>query len=152
MTGVSQEIVVKRVEEYSDETAAAIGRLMPFLSPNATGQAIPETTLRRIIESPDREQLVAHMEGRLVGSAVLNTLVGNISTKAWLDDFVADPAVKGQGVGYKIWLEIIDWCKERGFDYMEFTSSSSRIGAHEFYARQGAVARDTTAFRMYIPK
>jgi GNAT superfamily N-acetyltransferase len=147
---MSSEVVIERLEEYSDETAAAIGRLLPFLSKNATGKPVNESLLREIIDSPDREQLVARLEGRLVGSAVLNRIVGNTRTKAWLEDFVVYPEVQGHGVGYKLWQEMLNWCAEHGVDYLEFTSGNDREEAVEFYKRRGATIRDTNMFRLKI--
>lgn len=145
-------ITVERVKRYSDDVAAAIGRLMPFLSPHANQQAIPESALRAIIESPDREQFVARLHERVVGSAVLNIVAGNLHKKAWLEDFVTDPQVRGQGVGYRIWEDMTVWCQERDIDNLEFTSNPLRIDAHEFYLRQGAKIRETTVFEVPIPE
>lgn len=152
MASREKDLKIERLGEYSDEMAAAIGRLMPFLSENASDEPIPEERLRAIIDSPDREQLLAILEGRVVGSAVLNIIVGNKGDKAWLEDFVTDPEMRGQGVGHRLWLEMLDWCREHGINQMEFTSRHQRQDAHAFYEEHGAEIRDTATFRVKIPE
>ena len=143
---------MERVDEYSDDIAEAIGRLMPFLSKRSNGEPIPEEVLRKIIESPDREQFVARLEGRIVGSAVLNTIVGNLHQKAWLEDFVTDSEVRGQGIGDKIWQDMITWCQEKGLKVLDFTSGIERTDEHSFYIAHGAQQRQSIAYRMEIPE
>ncbi len=147
----TQGIEVGRLTQYSYEDAAGIGRLMPFLTSQATGQAIPREVLQSIINSPDREQFIAKLHGRIVGSAVLNIITGNLHQKAWLEDFVTDPAVRGQGAGRKIWDDMLEWCQQRGVGRMEFTSNPSRLDAHIFYTHHGAEVKDTIVFEIDIP-
>ena len=144
----AEEVTVRIADEYSPELAAGIGRLLPALSARHSGEPVSEDRLRAIIDSPDRDQFVAEVHGRIVGSAVLNLIVGNLDSKAWLEDFVVsdEEAVRGKGVGFRLWNAMKDWCLERDV-YLEFTSRPSRTEAHAFYARQGAVIRDTAAFR-----
>lgn len=145
------EVIVERVEGYSDEIAAAIGRLMPFLSEGTPATPIPEGQLRKIIDRPDRVQLIARLDGVVVGSAVLNTIDGNLHSKGWLEDFVADPGIRRRGIGSRLWEEMIRWCQEQGFDAMDFTSGDEREEAHEFYDNR-AERRKTVAYRAHIPK
>lgn len=140
---------VKHLTEYSEEVAEGLGRLMPDLSQRLTDDPVDEERLRQIIESPDKDQFVARLHGRIVGAATLNLIVGLVGRKAWLEDFVvsSDESIRGQGVGFAIWRELMKWCAERGVD-LEFTSSDKREKAHAFYFRQGAIVRPTTVFRV----
>lgn len=153
MNMANQNVIVERVSEYSPEVAEGIGRLMPDLSERMSAEPIDEQILRDIIDSPDREQLIARMHGRIVGAATLNTLLGPAAgRKAWLEDFVvsSDESVRGTGVGYLIWQEMISWCQEQGKP-LNFSSHPSREKAHEFYLRNGAEIRETTVFTVQLP-
>jgi GNAT superfamily N-acetyltransferase len=143
-----EDVSVRIVDEYTPEVAVGIGSLLPALSSSRTGEPVNEDLLRAIIESPDRDQFVAEQHGRIVGAATLNLVMGPMGRKAWLEDFVtsSDESVRGKGVGFKLWSAMKDWCLSRDV-YLEFTSRPSRTEAHAFYERQGAVIRDTTAFR-----
>jgi len=150
MTG--PEVYIERVESYSAEIAVGIGLLMPDLSPRMDGQPIPEDVLRPIIESPDREQLIARMNGRIVGAATMNLIFGPAEgKKGWLEGFVvsSDETVRGKGVGYKLWQEMERWCQEKGVSLC-FSSHPRREAAHDFYERQGAQASGSTLFYAFI--
>jgi len=147
---MSGEISVEYLTVYTPEDAAEIGRLMPYLSESFSGDPIPEDILRAIIESDDRAQLVARISSRIVGAATLNTIIGTgAGRKAWLEDFVSNPEAGRSGIGQAIWNEIEAWCQERNLD-LHFTSRPSREAAHHFYLKNGALVRDTIAFKKHI--
>ena len=148
----NEEIAILRVDEYSDEAAAGIGQLMPFLSADHPGGPVAEVLLREIINSPDREQLIATLHGEIVGSAVLNQVVTNSRRITDLDNFVVNKRLWGQRVGYRLWLDMLRWSREQGSERIRFTSRPSREAAQRFYLRQGAIARDTAAFEFKIPR
>ena len=128
------EISVERVLEASNEIAVGIGELMPNLSAQIPDEPIPEDSLRQIIDSPDRDLFIARINGNIVGSAVMNLIVFTSGKKAWLEDFVvsADESIRGKGIGFALWKEIVAWSSEREAP-LEFTSSPVRERAHEFY-------------------
>jgi GNAT superfamily N-acetyltransferase len=141
------DISVERLTLFSEADAAGIGRLMPFLSEDLNGDPIKEELLRAIIDSPYHEQLVARMDGKIVGTATMNLLMGPaVDKEGYLEDFVSDPSVR-QGIGDRLWGMMEEWCNERGIDF-SFTSRPSRVKAHSFYEKHGAVVRDTTAFHV----
>jgi len=144
----SHNVQIEYLIEYTPEDAAAIGRLMPFLSQKLSNKPIPEELLTQIIESPYHEQLVARLDGKIVGAATLSIIMGPaVGRQARLESFVTDPEVRGQGIGSKIWDEALRWCVERQID-LEFTSNPSRKAAHDFYLARGAEIRDTTVFHV----
>lgn len=143
----SSEITIEHLTKYSDEDAAGIGRLMPFLSEKLNDSPIPKDLLTDIISSPYHEQLVARINGVIVGTATLNMLMGPAAGRVgYLEDFVTDPEARGKGVGSKLWDAMVEWCNEHQV-VLEFTSKPTRIDAHRFYLSRGAVIRDTTVFR-----
>lgn len=146
----SGELQITEVREYSADVASGLGRLMRVLSEDLANEPIAEDRLRAIIESPTRAQLIAELQGRVVGAATLNLIVSLSGTKAWLDDFVVnnDESIRGQGVGYKLWSEMLSWSREQGATSLQFTSKSTREAAQIFYRRQGARERDTIPFRI----
>ena len=142
------ETSIERVPEVSFEIAKGIGELMPDLSTRISAEPIAEDLLRQIIESPDRDLFIARLNGRIVGSAVMNLIVFTSGKKAWLEDFVvsADESIRGSGVGYALWQEIVRWSREHEAP-LELTSAPTRATAHKFYQRQGAKIKPTAVFR-----
>jgi GNAT superfamily N-acetyltransferase len=144
------EVIVDRLKEYSEDDAAELGRLARFLSEKFDGKPIDKKLLEEIINSPYHDQLVVRIEGRIVGAATLNIVMGAaVGKSGYLEDFVTDPDVRRQGVGGRVWDEIILWCKEHDVD-LDFTSKPSREDAHRFYLAHGAVVRETTVFHVDI--
>ncbi|MCA9329518.1 GNAT family N-acetyltransferase, partial [Candidatus Saccharibacteria bacterium] len=93
--------LIERVTEATAEVSSGIGQLMPDLSERLQNEPVDMDLLASIIESPDRDLFLARVEGRIVGSAVMNLIVFTSGKKAWLEDFVVsqDPAIRGTGVG-----------------------------------------------------
>jgi GNAT superfamily N-acetyltransferase len=144
------DVSVERLTEFSEADAVGIGRLMPFLSENISGEAMDEGLLKAIIDSPYHDQLVARLNGIIVGAATMNLLMGpGASREGYLEDFVTDPEVGRRGVGDKLWQGMLDWCTEHDVNF-SFTSRPSREAAHSFYEKHGAVVRDTTAFGVQV--
>jgi GNAT superfamily N-acetyltransferase len=145
-------IEVQRLSEYTEADAVGIGRLMPFLSERLSGDPVSEERLKAIVDSPYHEQLVARLDGRIVGAATMNLLMGpGMDKEGHLEDFVTDPEVRGRGVGDKVWREMLAWCRENGVN-LSFTSKPSRELAHRFYKNHGAEVRDTTVFRVLVDR
>lgn len=146
----NSEVYVERLTDYRTEDAAGIGRLMPFLSDRFSDEPMDEAILRAIIDSPHHEQLVARLDGMIVGAATMNLLMGpGVGKQGYLEDFVTDEEVRGQGIGRRVWDGMLEWCHEQGVDF-RFTSNPGRSAAHEFYLRRGAVIRDTAVFHVDV--
>ncbi len=142
------QVTIERLAAYISEDAVGIGRLMPFLSKHMNGAPLSEELLTQIIESPYHEQIIARLNNKIVGTATLSIIMGPaVGKQARLEGFVTDPEIRGQGIGSRIWDEVLRWCDERHVS-LEFTSNPSRKAAHEFYLARGAKIRDTTVFHV----
>ena len=143
-------IEVYAVSEYSTEIAAGIGLIMPDLSSKFSSEPMDEAELREIIESPFHDQLVAEAQGKIVGAATMNLILG--TRKAWLENFVVSESedVRGKGVGFELWKGIIGWSHDHHAKSLEFTSNKAREAAHKFYIRQGVKINDTTPFKLEL--
>lgn len=138
---------IERLSAYTAEDAQQIGKLLPSLSSRFTDAPVGESLLKEIIDSPHHEQIVARIDGKIVGTATLSITIGTgAGRKAYLEDFVVDPIIQGQGIGSALWDEITKWCTERAVSLF-FTSSTQKEAAHRFYLSHGATVRDTTVFQ-----
>ena len=147
-----EEVMVERLDYYSGQDLEDLGKLMHYLSDKFDGSPIDQNLIEDIIESPYHDQLIARIEGRIVGAATMSIIMGaGAGKKGYLNDFVVDPEYKKQGIGGKVWEEMIRWCEEYGVD-LEFTSSPNRLDAHDFYESHGAKIRETDNFHVSIKK
>ena len=88
---------------------------------------------------------------RIIGIATLSVTMGPITRKnAYLEDFVTDSSVRGQGIGSALWDEMLKWSAEKGCHNLCFTCGHGREASQEFYKRRGAEIYDTNFFRKTI--
>lgn len=139
---------IEVLNAYSEADAAEIGSLMPQLSEHHTGEPIEEETLRDIIDSPDRDQIVARMGGRIVAAATVNLIKTPTGAKLYMDNVVTDEACRGYGIGSAMIAKIKEIGRERKASQIAFTSNPDRTAAHRLYIGHGAVIKDTLSFRI----
>ena len=88
---------------------------------------------------------------KIIGIATLSVHMGPIIRKnAYLEDFVTDNTVRGQGIGTALWNAMLDWAKEKGCNNLEFTCGNGREASQQFYKNHGATVYDTNFFRKEI--
>ena len=141
---------ITHLTEYTPAIADRIRELLTQLSRSGKDKGeIPESWFRDIIESPFHDLLMAVDEDeRIVGIAALSVVMGpGIRKNAYLEDFVTDSEVRGQGVGSKLWEAMIEWAEEKGCKNFEFTCGNGRESAQAFYKKHGAEVYETNFFR-----
>lgn len=123
-----------------------ISSLLPMLSKDFSQKTVDPDLLKSIVNSPYHEQLVARLDGSIVGIATLSMTMGvGAGKKCYLEDFVVSSNHRGLGIGTRLWQEIANWCARRNTP-LHFTSRSSRVEAHKFYLKHGATIYDTDVF------
>lgn len=143
-------MIVKRLDEYTEETAARVRELLIQLSRSGKDRGeIPKEWFEDVIASDSHDLLVAlDDDNKIIGVATMSVVMGPIIRKnAYLEDFVTDASVRGKGVGSALWEEMLVWAKEKGCKNLEFTCGNGREAAQEFYKNHGAEIYDTNFFR-----
>ena len=146
-------MIIKTLTEYTPETATRIRELLIQLSRSGKDRGeIPKEWFDEIINSPSHDMLLAVDDnGKIQGIATLSIIMGPIVRKvAYLEDFVTDSAVRGQGVGGQLWEAMLAWAKAKNCTELNFTSGHGREAAQEFYKNRGAEIYDTNFFRKII--
>ncbi|MBR3230786.1 GNAT family N-acetyltransferase [Candidatus Saccharibacteria bacterium] len=136
--------------KYDQETANRIRELLIQLSRSGKDRGeIPREWFESIIASPYHDMLLAYDENnQIIGMATLSIIMGPIIKKAaYLEDFVTDASVRGQGIGGKLWEAMLDWAKVQNCTELCFTSGHGREAAQAFYQKRGATIYDTNYFR-----
>lgn len=145
-------MIIKHLDTYSPDVADQIRRLMIQLSRSSQDKGeIPESWFRDIIASPWHDLLIATQDDRIIGVACLSVVMGpGILKNAYLEDFVTDASVRGQGIGSALWQVMLEWAAEKGCANLEFTCGNGREAAQEFYKRHGANVYQTNFFRKAV--
>ena len=136
--------------KYSPTAANRIRELLIQLSRSGQDKGkIPETWFKDIIASPNHDLLIAYDDqDQIVGIASLSVVMGpGIRKNAYLEDFVTDSAVRGQGYGSALWAAMLKWASDHDCQNLEFTSGHGRESAQSFYQHHGAEIYDTNFFR-----
>lgn len=144
---------IERLTEYTPETATRIRELLIQLSRSKKDRGeIPREWFDELIASNHHDMLLAIDDNdKIIGIATLSIIMGPIARKiAYLEDFVTDESVRGQGVGSALWQAILDWAAEKGCLELNFTSGQGREAAWKFYQKKSAEIYDTNFFRKTI--
>ena len=144
---------IELLTEYNKDTANRIRELLIQLSRSGKDRGeIPEAWFNNLIASDSHDMLLALDDnGTIVGIATLSIIMGPIVRRvAYLEDFVTDSSVRGQGVGSKLWDAILDWAKSKHCTELNFTSGHGREAAQKFYKNRGAEIYDTNFFRLSL--
>ena len=144
---------ITKLEKYDPKAAHQIRQLLIQLSRSGRDRGdIPKEWFDELIASPYHDMLIAtNDDGDIIGIATLSVHMGPIIRKnAYLEDFVTDSTVRGQGVGSALWEEMLKWAREKGCNNLEFTCGDDRGPSHRFYKNHGASIYDTNFFRRSI--
>ena len=144
---------ITKLEKYTTEAANQIRQLLIQLSRSGKDRGeIPKAWFDDLISSPYHDMLIALDDNnKIIGIATLSVHMGPIIRKnAYLEDFVTDSAVRGQGIGSALWSAMLDWAKEKGCHNLEFTCGQGREASQQFYKNHGATVYDTNFFRKEI--
>ena len=88
--------------------------------------------------------------GTIIGMASLSIIINLRDKKAYLEDFVTDTTLRGQGIGSALWAAILNWAKEKGCHNLEFTCGQGREASQQFYKNHDATVYDTNFFRRQV--
>ncbi len=144
---------ITTLTEYTPEIAARVRELLIQLSRSGKDRGeIPQEWFDELIASDAHDMLLAIDDnGKIQGIATLSIIMGPIVRRvAYLEDFVTDIEVRGQGVGHQLWEAMLQWAKAKNCTELCFTSGHGREAAQEFYQKRGAEIYDTNFFRKNI--
>ncbi len=146
-------MIIQQFNSYDETTATRIRELLIQLSRSGRDRGeIPREWFEDLISSPYHDMLLALDDNdRIIGIATLSIIMGPIVRRvAYLEDFVTDQDVRGQGVGSALWDAMLDWARSKHCTELCFTSGQGREAAQQFYLNKGAEIYDTNYFRLPI--
>ena len=142
---------IELLTNYDAKTANRIRELLIQLSRSGKDRGeIPRAWFDELISSPSHDMLLAIDDNdKIVAIATLSIIMGPIVRKvAYLEDFVTDQKVRGQGFGTALWDAMLDWARSKDCTELCFTSGHGREAAQAFYIHKGAEIYDTNYFRL----
>ncbi len=137
---------VEVVREATDEVLQALGRLLPQLSRSAG--PLDAEAFRSLVTWPGNRQLIARVDGEVVGALTLVMFPVPTGLRAWIEDVVVDEAARGHGVGSALTQEAVRLARAEGARTVDLTSRPSRVAANRLYERLGFQLRDSKVYRL----
>ena len=139
-------VEVSVVGRCDDEIVAAFARLLPQLSHSAT--PLTPAAVERLVTWPSNTQLIARVDGRIVGALTLVVFPIPTGLRARIEDVVVDESARGHGVGAALTREAVRLAREQDARTVDLTSRPSRATANRLYQRLGFEVRDSQVFRL----
>ncbi|MES1974035.1 MAG: GNAT family N-acetyltransferase [Pseudomonadota bacterium] len=96
--------------------------------------------LEAIEADPNQMQIVAELDGRVVGTMQVSFLPGIAFRGGWRGQIEAvriASDLRGRGLGKQMIEWAVDLFRERGCHMAQLTSMSTRVDAHRFYEQMG---------------
>ncbi len=123
------ELEIRPLEEGDVEELASI---------EAKSFSMPWTAedFRNMILIPDALYLVAHVEGRVAGSAGLRLICG----EGFIDNVVVDEAYRGRGIAQALMARLEEAALERGAGDLTLEVRKSNASAIHVYEKAGFVS------------
>ncbi len=95
--------------------------------------------LRRYLESPDGDVLLALVGDAVVGLATVYVDLPSIryGLRCWVEDLVVTSSRRSEGIGRRLIDAAVEWARERGCTHLQLESGHGRKDAHRFYRSNG---------------
>ncbi|MCS4243375.1 GNAT superfamily N-acetyltransferase [Rhizobium sp. BIGb0125] len=101
------------------------------------------SALQAIIADPNQMQVVAELNGELVGTMQLSFIPGIARMGAWrgqIEGVRTSAGHRGAGIGQTMFEWAIEESRQRGCSLVQLTTDKDRPDAHRFYEKLGFVA------------
>lgn len=101
------------------------------------------SALQAIMADPNQIQVVAELDGELVGTMQLSFIPGIARMGAWraqIEGVRTSAGHRGAGIGQKMFEWAIEESRQRGCSLVQLTTDKDRPDAHRFYDKLGFVA------------
>lgn len=95
--------------------------------------------------------LVARLDGKIVGTALLLTLTTLARTTGYVEEVVVDEAARGQHVSTALMRAPLQLAVSKGMEYLDLTSRPSRQVANGLYLSLGFRLRETNSYWHDLP-
>lgn len=144
----SVEISVLRTGD--DGEAEALGRLLAQVSSSPV--ALTRERVREVLRTPSTSVLVARLDGRIVGMALLLTLSTLSGETGYVEEVVVDEAARGKHISTALMRELLKLAADKGHRFVDLTSRPSRTAANGLYRSLGFEVRQTNCYRYRLDR
>lgn len=138
------EVIIRSAEQkdVSQLHLLICGYLDFYKRPKMSEQVIKDAIKHFISHPEEGTQLVAEMNGELIGFTTLNTIWSTTQMQniGLLNDIFVDPNQRIKGVGKQLMEATIQLAKDKGFPMMRLLTAADNVIAQQLYDRTGGKA------------
>lgn len=146
MTQVEISVLV----EADAGTVEVLGQLLAQVS--SSDLVLHADRVREVLRTPSTSILVARLDGKIVGMALLLTLTTLARTTGYVEEVVVDQAARGQHVSTALMTALLDLAASKGIEFVDLTSRPARRVANGLYQSLGFKLRETNCYRYDLPQ
>jgi ribosomal protein S18 acetylase RimI-like enzyme len=139
------EVSVLALADADAGTVEVLGQLLAQVSSHAP--RLEADRVREVLRTPSTSILVARVDRKIVGMALLLTLTTLARTTGYVEEVVVDNAARGQHVSTALMTAMLDLAVTKGIEFVDLTSRPSRTIANGLYQSLGFKLRETNCYR-----
>ena len=144
----NSSVRIETIKEFTPEIAENVRHLAEQLGKNY--QELTDEALKEILSYPTHTIFIARDTKSNEVAGMILCMVYRIPyvRKAYLDDLVVDTNFRGRGIATILLKAAMEFAKEKGAAYVDFTSRPLRGAGNNLYEKLGFTKRDTNVYRI----
>ena len=119
--------------------------LVTQLDPSAT---VNEDSLYKAILNGYISKI--ELDGELAGMGWIFPRQTLLRKQAVVEDMIVNEKFRGQGLGEKILLDLIEWARKQGVEVIELTTNPKRVAANSLYQKVGFKLHPTNHYLLKL--
>lgn len=141
----SNQKILKLLQEKFSYDLDNIKQLVAQLDPSAevNEQSLYKAILGGYVSKVEKE-------GETMGMGWIFPRQTMLRRQAVVEDMIVNKKYRGQGLGEKILLDLIDWARKQGIETVELTTNPKRVAANSLYQKVGFVLHPTNHYLLKL--
>jgi ribosomal protein S18 acetylase RimI-like enzyme len=133
-----------RITRFDRAHFDAARRLAGLLAPDAA--PMTESYFEAMVLSPSSRVFFLSDGDSVAGMLTLGVYPTPTGMKAWIEDVVVDPSLRGRGLGRLMVEHALRFARSEGLSRVMLTSNPSRVEANELYRSMGFRQKTTNVY------
>lgn len=144
---IKDNMEIQELQHYTQSQFEDLKQLMSELSDRVN---LTQTGLMLVLKDSNSHLYVIFDRERIIGCATLCVFHSPTGTKASIEDVVVSSAYRGQYLGKKLMVYVLEQAKAYAPIELHLTSNPMRVAANKLYQSLGFQKKDTNCYQMSI--
>lgn len=141
----SNQKILEYIQEKFSYDLVNIKELVDQLDPSAVvnEQSLYKAILNGYVSKVEKN-------GEIMGMGWIFPRQTLLRRQAIVEDMIVNNKYRGQGLGEKVLLDLIDWARREGIEVIELTTNPKRVAANSLYQKVGFVLHPTNHYLLKL--